>query len=179
MVDTIRTPGTSSRRGSDGKMKCWIKLVTSVDVGATNGFGFNGDFYDRAKLYNSSVFPDGCVILECAGNDGSAKYPEVLMVVWQRQGDNFVEITRASGEEWAFALRDGVASLLGANIVFDELGEPEPTVTISRFDFLCLMSAATRAGHDLCLAMDTDNGLLALIDRLAEKYKAELTTPTN
>lgn len=106
MTDTIRIPSTISNRGEDGKSKRWCKLLASVDHDAMNGFGFRGGFVERGKLVNTDDVPNGSILLENAGNNGSAKYPCALLILWKRCGDAFEEIARAEGDEWAFELRD-------------------------------------------------------------------------
>lgn len=113
-VTTIRTPATSTRRGNDPASGCktWMKMLSEVDPGAKNAFGFEGDFVQRGALLNSDEIPEGAVLLEAAGNDGSAKNTCAVYVLWQRRGDQFVECARAEGKEWAFELRGKAAELL-------------------------------------------------------------------
>lgn len=112
MTTTIRLPATSSRRGADADCKTWMKILLGVSADAKNGFGFQGEFVERGKLINSDDIPEHCALLECAGNDGSAKYPEQLIILWERNGDQITEIDRASGKEWAFKLRDVAGELV-------------------------------------------------------------------
>lgn len=124
MPSTIRLPQTSTRRGNDGAIKTWMKVLSSVDENATNGFGFDGTFCDRGALINSTAIAADAVLLEAAGNDGSAKNTCPTFVLWQRQGDEFVQLARAEGKEWAFALRDIAIKALTPTVAESKSASP-------------------------------------------------------
>lgn len=146
-MNTIRIPKTATRRGADAGCKTWAKLLSHVDEGATNGYGFAGEFVDRGALINDDEIADGAVILEAAGNDGSAKYVEPVFVLWQRRGSEFVELARASGKEWAFALRDVARDALSNHEKTEQPAtSPEPAIDLSAVPTEALLLELAKRG---------------------------------
>lgn len=135
MTTTIRLPKTSTRRGQDGSIKTWMKVLSRVESGAKNGLGFEGEWCDRGALVNSDEVPANAVLLEAAGNDGSAKNTCPTFVLWHRRGDEFVQIARAEGSEWAFQLRDKAIELLTPSQPAAEFKSASPALLKAFADF--------------------------------------------
>lgn len=131
-METLRLPATPTRRGGEPALKAWLKVLTFVSPEAKDGFGYEGKFVQRSALVNETEVPEGSVLLECGGNDGSAKHPCGVYVLWQRQGEEFQQLARAEGKEWSFALRDKAIAALA------NCAKPQAT-------------SQTAAEHDLAL----------------------------
>jgi hypothetical protein len=146
MMKTIRIPATETRRGDDraAGVKAWAKVLKRVAKDAKNGYGFEGNFVTRGELVNDDEVDDGAVILESAGNDGSGKYPEPVYVLWRRVGDQFVELARAAGREWAFRLRDVARDALSQPAV--RVAVVEDNVDLSRVSTDALRAELARRG---------------------------------
>lgn len=104
----IRIPRTCSRRD----VSCWAKLLSSVDSGAHDGFGFHGIFLrcgreiPESALWPDATYPRMPVLIECAGPVSTGCRNETLWVVWRYDQGRFLDIARSvsAGPEWAIEL---------------------------------------------------------------------------
>ncbi len=100
----IQLPRTSPR----SEQLVFLKLLTRVDAAASNGFGFEGSVLkpgarvSESALWPTPQHPRVPVLLEYAGaaNDSGEK----LFVLWRYERGAFVEIARAVGLSWEWAV---------------------------------------------------------------------------
>lgn len=117
IVRDSRRDGTAFYNGG------WVKAITAVDKGKSNGYCFAGGFISGAV--DGMVEVEDGLYITCS-IAGSRKNQNKEYAVYQVSGDEVTQVLDwVDGRDWALKLRDKVAELLAEKVEPVELPADE------------------------------------------------------